>query len=249
MNNSDNRLRLRLIFFVFASLAAFFITAILVVWLKMPAFPLGKSKTDTETADRFYFNRDFTTDPLVTKNPSLKNILDGPIITSNDPSLGDTKAPVTIVEFADFECGYCRKLENIVKRVLENHQGEARLIWKDYPNSNANSDSYRAALAARCADEQNSFWPYHDLLFEQETLDGNVLTSVAEKLNLDMDAFDSCLSESRTKQKIEDNIDEANALDIGGVPFVYVNDQEIMGEISQDDLEKIVALELSKSKK
>ena len=198
--------------------------------------------------ERFYLNENYRdNDSLITKRPNLRDMLAGPIISAQDPSIGDKSAPVVIVVFSDFECGFChRQEENLIKLVKE-YKDKIRLVWKDYPLADKNSISFKAALAARCAQKQGEFWPYHDLIFaDNNDLNKDEFLKIAGSLNLDIQAFKDCLVGGLPQELILDNIKEANALDINGVPFVYINDQEIMGEAGYDDLKKIIDKELSK---
>lgn len=197
-----------------------------------------------------YFTKDYqgdSGDPLITKNPNLKDILAGPIISYRDPSLGDEKSPITIVEYSDFQCDYCIEQEKTLREITAKYQGKVRLIWKDYPEPNVNTASYQAAKAARCAQQQGLFWPYHDLLFaNNDSITKNLLYEIAKKASLDTDSFDTCYQSNMVENLINDNISEADILDINGIPFLYVNDQEVMGNISSADLERMIKLELSK---
>lgn len=197
-----------------------------------------------EPNDRYYLNKTYEEgDPLLTKNPGLKDMLAGPIISSADPSLGESGAPITIVEFADFACDYCFRQETAILQIVEKYRGNIRLVWKDYPDSDMNSISYQAAIAARCAAVQNKFWPYHDRLFSQKgEITENTFAALAASLKLDLAGFNECRAGLKTKQLVADNIDEANALGIKGVPFIYVNDKEVMGEVSSQEIEEIIAL-------
>ncbi len=235
--------------FVISSLLAFIILGFFYLFL---SFKTNYKPLTVESAsDRYYLNSDYSEgDPFITKKPSLKDILAGPIISNLDPVMGYGDAQVAIVEFSDFTCSYCQKQEQIIKKILENYKDRVKLLWKDYPNSNINSISYKAAVAARCAGEQNNFWPYHDFLYEKGAkLNDEVFLEIAGLLKLNKNKFADCLNIGRTKQLINDNIEEANALAITGVPFIYINNQEIMGETTYEELDRIIQIELTKSKK
>jgi protein-disulfide isomerase len=197
-------------------------------------------------ADKYSFKDKLNSDPLLTKVPDLKEMLAGPIISVTDPSLGPTDAPVILVEFADYACEYCQKQEKILQEIIRLYPGKVRLIWKDYPETNESSSSFQAAQAARCAGEQNQFWPYHDLLFQANQLKLTNFLELAQQLNFDVNQFKQCLASEQVKTLIKDNIEEANALAITGIPFIYVNNQEVMGNISLEDLKKIIETELRK---
>ena len=196
---------------------------------------------------RYYLNEEFKDiDPYVTTNPNLDDILAGPIITSLDPSQGSDEAKVVLVIYSDFECDYCEKQEQVLKQALDEYGDDLRLIWKDYPISAPTTPSYQAAVAGRCAFAQGKFWEYHDLLYDfSKDLTKDTFLKVADMLKLDKSDFEKCLGSDAPEKQINDNIEEANALDITGIPFVYINDQEIMGEVKMETLKKIIDIELN----
>ena len=206
---------------------------------------LASSQAGSERVIGSYRGSNGTGDPLITKVPGLKDVLDGPIINGLDPSLGPTEAPVIIAYFADYECRYCQKQEAVIKKVMEQYEDKIRLIWKDYPERDINSGSFSAAVAGRCAEEQGQFWPFHDLLFENgDNLGKDLFITLAERLNLKRSLFFGCLEDEEVGQLVKNNILEAEALDIKGVPFIFINREEIMGEATDDDLKKIIDIEL-----
>lgn len=189
-------------------------------------------------------------DPFITRNPDARPLIDSPVVSFLDPSMGDEKAPVVIVEFSEYECDFCQKQEQVLKKVLQKYKDKVKLVWKDYPNREPTSSSFRAAVAARCADEQDKFWPYHDFLFEQnDDLTRENFINIATLLELNLDDFESCIDDPEMNDVVEDNMIEANDLNITGVPFFYVNKQEIMGQISEEKLEKIVKIEIERNQK
>lgn len=203
-----------------------------------------------QPGQKYFIKKDLNTkdDPMMTKKKDLKDILAGPIISYRDPSLGNIDSPVTIVEFSDFKCDYCIEQEKELKNILAKYQDKVRLIWKDYPEADMATESFQAAKAARCADQQGKFWAYHDLLFANNSkFNKDIFYQIAKTIDLDTDSFDKCFKGKGVENLINDNMAEANILDINGIPFLYVNDQEIMGNITGDDLDRIIKLELSKA--
>lgn len=227
--------------FVIASLST--LALIIIVFLTVSS-SLNYQKNNVISQDSNsqakYFLKDFKNDDeFITKKPTLKDVLAGPIISSVDPSLGNNNADVNIVYFSDFACQFCQNQEKILKKAAEKYK--LRLIWKDYPESDTKSKSFQASVAGRCAQKQNQFWPYHDLLFANATsLSRDYFIQAAKNLNLNIKNFTACLDNQETKELIFNNIKEADSLNITGIPFIYVNDQEIMGEINFDDLAKII---------
>ena len=97
--------------------------------------------------------------------PALKTA----IATAGEPSLGPADAPVTIVEFSDYQCPHCRQSQATLKTLLRRYPGKVRLVHRDYPVPQLHPGAAAAAEAARCAGEQEAFWPYHDLLYANPT--------------------------------------------------------------------------------
>jgi len=187
------------------------------------------------------------TDPLITPTPNFNSQLAGPIINNQDPTIGHGNGEITIVEFSDFECQFCHEQEKIIQGILNEYKDKIKLIWKDYPSYNPGSPSFKAALAARCADQQEKFWEYHDWLYEDKSIvENKTFLELAEKLKLNKTEFEKCLTGQTAINLVKNNIYEANALDIQGIPFIFVNQNEIMGEINFKELKQLIDKELTK---
>lgn len=247
--------KLTTIFFIAGSILIFFIFILLLIlgslFLNIGSSNEGTGHLSDDTAGyKYYLNEEFyQNDPFITRIPDLKDMLAGPIISPTDPSLGSQEAPVAIIIFSDYECSFCQTQEKLLEKIMDKYGDKVRLIRKDYPDSDINSISYQAAVAARCAALQNNFWQYHDKLYENnKILEEDLYYEIADTLGLNLNNFEECFEEGsgRVTELINDNIKEADALDISGVPFIYINDQEIMGQIDQKDLERIIEIELKK---
>lgn len=235
--------------FVSVSLAVLFVLLITNIffslWLANTFFVNNFSRDDK--IDKIYLKDRYNknSDPFITKKPRLEDSLAGPIISRIDPFLGDVNAPLSLVIFSDFQCNACQQQEAVLKQIFDKYKEKVRLIWKDYPDRDIGSASFQASLAGRCADEQGKFWEYHSLLFaNNKQLNKDKFIELAKSFNLNIDKFEKCLSGFKYQREIKDNITEANALDIPGVPFIYVNDQEVLGELSFEELEKMIEAEL-----
>ncbi len=186
-----------------------------------------------------------TKDQLMTKKIQTKQ-LSAPIINGQDPLLGEKNAKITIVLYSDFACPACIRQEENLRQILTEYRGIIRLIRKDYPDQDKNSLSYRAASAARCAEEQNKFWPFHDLLTQQLSLAANPdLYTLIKQAKINSEQFYSCLEQQRSQTRIQANIAEANRLKLPGVPFIFINQQEILGQASLADLKHAIEAELT----
>ena len=137
------------------------------------------------------------------------------------PTIGPPDASNTIVVFSDFQCSHCANRRVLLNRVLERFFGQVKIIFRHYPAVSKNPQALKAHEASMCADEQGEFWPYHDLLFEnQEALGISDLKRYAEELNLDTKQFNQCLDSDKYAQKITKDVQKAKQLKIPSAIFI-----------------------------
>jgi len=152
--------------------------------------------------------------------------------SEGDPALGPANAPVTIVEFSEFQCPFCREAADTLKRVREKYGERVRLVHKDFPlamHGKANS----AAMAARCAGAQGQYWAYRDALFEGHSgLAPADLKAVAESLGLDAASFDTCCDSDRYRDQIDADVAEGTRLGVSGTPTFMIGGQRYVGNLS-----------------
>ena len=161
---------------------------------------------------------------------------------------GNPDAPVTIVEFADFECPYSQLVEQSLKEVLEKYKGRARLGFRDFPLSHIHPQAQQAAEASRCAGEQGKFWEYHDLLFAtQGKLDLAGLTDQARAAGLELERFTACLSGGKFKTSVNADLQIGMASGVTGTPAFYINGVPLSGAQSPDAFELIIESELAEN--
>ncbi len=143
------------------------------------------------------------------------------ILPPGTPTLGDAKAPVLIVEFSDFTCGYCGRFYRETLPTLKTEylaSGKARFAYRDYPRDDEGWGLV-AAHAARCAGEQGQFWGMHDRLFEQGArLGKGVVLRIAKDLRLKPDLFTACMDSQQHIEAILDDRDVATKLGFRGTP-------------------------------
>jgi len=231
--------------FIIGSFAAFIIFAAFLIYLK------GNTIANISYgSDKYYLNKEANnqdSDPMVTRVPSLKDVLAGPIISDRDPNLGPQNALINIVIFSDSDCQFCAEQEAVLKKIIASYPDKVRLIRKDFPDTKKTSVSWQSSVAGRCAEEQSKFWPYHDLVVEAKGILGEAqFVEFAQSLKMDVNIFKACLAEERPSAQIKDNITEANTLEITGVPYIYVNDKEFFGQVSFEELKQIVESKLKK---
>lgn len=140
---------------------------------------------------------------------------------------GPADAPVTIVEFSDFQCGFCAKSQRLLKEVLARHPEQVRLIYKHFPLP-SHEHARGAAMAAMAAQAQGQFWAMHDLLFANRTqLDQAAFLLFASKLQLDVDRFEQDLQNPAFMARVNEDIAEGRLARLPGTPSFYVNGHKL----------------------
>ena len=167
--------------------------------------------------------------------------LSEPIIRFIDPKKGDEDASVVIVEYGDFECTACKTLSENLSRLVQEYPNSVQVVWKDMPNESQHPQATPAALAARCADEQDAFWTYHDELFlRQDQLSSETYAQIAEDLGLNTRTFENCFTSQEYLPRIEQTFEEGLALEITAVPTIFIGEDRFVGSLSFIELSAIV---------
>jgi protein-disulfide isomerase len=162
---------------------------------------------------------------------------------------GSPKAPVVIVEFSDFQCPFCKSVQPTLKKLLAKYEGRVSLAYRDLPLRDIHPQAQLAAEASRCAVEQEKFWEFHDLLFENPNkLNREGLVEQARSLKLDEKQFDSCLSSGKYKAQIEQDVQLGLRAGLTGTPGFFINGNMLSGNLPQDAFEKVIEAELADSK-
>ena len=159
---------------------------------------------------------------------------------------GNPNAPVTIVEFSDYECPYCRQAEHTVKDVVAKYGDKVRISYRDFPLQQLHPHAELAAEASRCAQEQGKFWEYHDELFAASKLDKDALIEYARNLKLDDKQFGSCLTSQKYKAEIEKDSEEGRKVGINGTPGFFINGVLISGAQPPDAFSRVIDDELGR---
>ena len=159
-----------------------------------------------------------------------------------DPAMvkGPATAPVTIVEFSDYQCPHCKSVQPSLAKILAEYGGRVRLIFKDFPL--AIHDVARPAhRAARCAAASGKYWPYHDRLFAaQPRFDRESLITYAVEVGIDSEPFARCLDEARFAAAVERDVAEARALGIRQTPTFLINDRPLVGAHSVETFRTLI---------
>jgi len=173
--------------------------------------------------------------------------------TKDAPSLGDPKAPVTLVEFSDFQCPVCRSLHDVLRGMLPNYP-QVRVVFKDFPLESLHPWARTAALAGRCAYEQNpsAFWKLYDLIYDQQELISasnawTKMTDFAGQTGLNADAFRACMASPEAAAAVDASKANGQRLEVGSTPTVFVNGRRMVGADSHL-LEQNIQYELAQLK-
>ena len=168
---------------------------------------------------------------------------------SYDPARvkGDPKAPVTMVEFSDFQCPFCKKNAATMKDLLAKYDGRVKLSFRDFPMRTLHPQAQTAAEASRCAGEQGKFWEYHDALFaaDQPKLEETSLTAIARSVGLEEKSFGFCLAAGKFKAQIEQDVQDGTRAGVAGTPGIFINGVFVNGALPQVEFEKIIDRELA----
>jgi protein-disulfide isomerase len=165
----------------------------------------------------------------------------------DDPVLGPAQAPITIIEFSDYECPYCQKWHLEVWPALQSEYGDQiRLVYRDFPLTSLHNNAIPAAAAANCAREQDMYWEYNELLFDMKfNLGKSTYNRYAEELGLDMDAFTECVDSGRHVAEVEADYEYAVNLGIRSTPTFFVNGIPVVGAQPFETFKNLIDKELA----
>lgn len=165
-------------------------------------------------------------------------------VSENSHIRGNLKAPVTIVEFSDFQCPFCQRFHPTVRQILEDYPDKVRWVYKHFPLDQIHPEAKPAAEAAECLAEQKGdqgFWQFADGLFEnQSKLEKSFYLELAQNMNLDLAQFESCISSGKYQDRVETDFQEGVNLGIRGTPGSFVNGAEVFGAVSYETLKRAV---------
>jgi predicted DsbA family dithiol-disulfide isomerase len=169
-------------------------------------------------------------------------------VAATGPARGDPNAPVTIVEFADFQCPYCKEAEASLRTLMAKHPHDLRLVFRNLPLTEVHPQAKIAADAGVCADRQGKFWEMHDAMYDdQKALAADGLKSTATRLGLNTARFSACLADGATVQALDADAQAAKALGLNGTPYFFVNGRPIDGNPTLEMFEGLIAEELQRA--
>lgn len=172
--------------------------------------------------------------------------LELPKVSADDRIAGSPSAPVTIIEFSDFQCPYCKAENDVIKQVLAAYPDKVRLVFKDLPLP-IHTNAQAAAEAAECAGDQGKFFEMGDVLFaNQDKLDTASISKYAKDLKLDTAKFKECIDTGKFKAKIANDVQTATDFSVAGTPAFFVGEEFLGGAIPLEQFKQIIDAQLAK---
>jgi protein-disulfide isomerase len=165
--------------------------------------------------------------------------------TADEEALGSPSAPVTLVEYSDFQCPFCKRAAPDLRRLVESYPDTVRLVWRHFPLP-GHADAQSAAEAAACAGDQGAFWEYHDALFaNQGSLAPADLRQHAESAGLDLALFDDCFESHRYRAVVAHDQASGDALGVSATPAIFINGRLLLGALGYDAYKRVIDEELA----
>jgi predicted DsbA family dithiol-disulfide isomerase len=165
------------------------------------------------------------------------------------PSRGPTDAPITIVEFSDFQCPFCSRAVPIVNELLSRHPDDIRLVYRHLPLESIHPRARDAAVASACAEDQDKFWAFHDGLFANPGQFGDEdFARVSTEAGLDAEAFSACYAARTPEPRVDADIEAARAAGVTSTPAFLVNGILMKGAQPVEAFEQVIASELAQGR-
>ena len=168
------------------------------------------------------------------------------VSADDDPSWGNADAPVTIIEFSDFQCPYCRVFyQTTLVTLLERYPKQVRFVYRDFPLASIHPQATLAAEASQCAHAQGRFWEFHNAVFANiDRLGPDLYQSLAISMDLDKERFAACVNSREFSAEVEKDFNDARALGVTGTPTFFINGIPLVGAQPLEVFVEIIDREL-----
>ncbi len=171
-------------------------------------------------------------------------------VTSADHIRGNTNAPITMIEYSDFECPFCLQFHSTLSQVLTDYKDKVRLVYREFPLRSIHPQAEKGAEAAECASDQGKFWEMHDKLFDlnqAQNLNVDSMKAAAKDIGLNTSKFNDCLDNGKAAAAVEKDYQDGIAGGIAGTPGTFINGQYLAGALPYSDVKTIIDGLLKKS--
>lgn len=180
----------------------------------------------------------------------VKLLIDPPrmvVSADDDPAKGPADAPITIVEFSDFQCPYCSRVNPTLARLKDRYGDSIRIVFRDFPLLQIHAQAAKAAEAGACANDQGKFWPMHDLMFaNQARLDVAGLKQHAATAGLDAAAFATCLDSGKHAAEWQKDAEDGERAGVQSTPAFFVNGRPVTGAVPYEQFASVINEELTR---
>src|SRR5437867_3599036 len=165
------------------------------------------------------------------------------------PAKGPATAPVTVVEFQDFHCPFCKRVQPTLEQLMARYGERIRLVYRDFPIDQLHPQARRAHEAARCAHDQGKFWAYHDLLYAKaQRAETEALTMYARAAGLDVRVFERCLASGTHQAAVQKDVDDGIRAGVTGTPTFFINGRLLSGAQPLESFVRVIEEELARAR-
>jgi protein-disulfide isomerase len=165
--------------------------------------------------------------------------------TEGAPVRGNPSAPVAVVEFSDFHCPFCKRVQPTLLELLAKYPDKVKVVYMDLPLDSLHPQARRASEAARCARDQGKFWEYHDKIYGGgPDVSPEYLNRLATEIGLDVAAFEQCLASGKHRAGIQSDLDQGTRLGLSGTPAFFINGRPLSGAQPVEAFVQIIDEEL-----
>src|SRR5918996_2258609 len=207
----------------------------------------GHLQNQKLVAKREEFLKSLRSQAKIVVNLNPPPVLRVEVSVGGAPFKGPAKAPVTIVEFSDFYCPFCRRVLPTLAQLESQYGEKIKLVFRDFPIDSLHPGASKAHEAARCANEQGKFWPYHDKLFSSPPKSGpEIFKGFAKELGLDATAFESCFDSGKYQATVKKDVEEGNRVGVTGTPAFFINGRMISGAQPLESFVRVIDDELAR---
>src|SRR5712691_693049 len=163
------------------------------------------------------------------------------IAVDGAPFRGSSAAPVTIVEFTDFQCPFCKRVQTTLEQVQSRYGEKVTVVHRDFPIDTLHPQARKAHEAARCANEQGKFWAYHDVLYANAPkAKPEQLKAYAQDVGLDLPAFEHCLDSGKYQAAVQQDVEEGGRFGVTGTPVFFINGRLLSGAQPLESFTRVI---------
>src|SRR5262245_18759547 len=209
----------------------------------------GGLQTQKISSQRDVFVQSLRKNATVVVNLQPPPVVRVAVSTDGAPVKGAVNAPVTIVEFTDFHCPFCKTVLPTLQELAAKYGDKVKLVFRDLPIDQLHPGARKAHEAARCAGDQGKFWAYHDVLFDKAPrASADDLKAYARQVGLDLARFDQCVASGKHADMVQRDIDEGTRLGLRGTPVFFINSELLMGAQPLENFARVIDRELARAR-